>query len=151
MKNVKRIMAAFDLSDYAIEAFKFAAEMAKDLKAELIVANVINQRDIDAVEKVMQFSANISVEKYVAVQKQDRNEEVERVLKEIGCQELSPKVIFRIGVPYMELMQAVKDEGADLMVMGSKGRTNIAGVLFGTTAEKMFRRCPVPLLSIRKR
>jgi nucleotide-binding universal stress UspA family protein len=151
MKSIKRIMVAFDLSDYAIEALKLGAELARDVSAELVVVNVINQRDIDAVEKVMQFSSSISVEKYISVKKLDRTEEIDRLLSETDCTDVSCRTIFRIGVPFMELFHAVTDEAADMVVMGAKGRGNLAGVLFGSTAEKMFRRCPVPLLSTRKR
>jgi len=62
---------------------------------------------------------------------------------------VSTKKVFRVSVPYQELIAAIEDEGADLMVMGQKGRSDLAGVLFGSNAEKVFRRCPVSLLSVR--
>ncbi|MBW1642568.1 MAG: universal stress protein [Deltaproteobacteria bacterium] len=88
---------------------------------------------------------------YIETQKKDRSREIEEVIKELSCGKLSVKKVFRVGVPFHELVQVIKDEGADLLVMGPKGRGNLKGILFGSTAEKMFRHCPVPLLSVRMR
>jgi nucleotide-binding universal stress UspA family protein len=151
MENINRIMTAIDLSEYAEETLRYAAELAMDLEAELTVVNVINQRDVDAVKKISQFVDDISVDHYIEEQKKERNHQIEELLKKIWCPGLNTEVVFRIGVPYIELVEASKESNADLVVMGVKGRSNIRNVLFGSTAEKMFRRCPVPLLSLRHR
>ena len=76
---------------------------------------------------------------------------MEKLIEELGCAQLPIKKVFRVGVPFQELIRAIEDEGADLMVMGKKGRSDIADVLFGSNAEKVFRRCPIPLLSVRSK
>ena len=74
---------------------------------------------------------------------------IRALIDEASCTHVSLQTVFLTGVPFIELIQYVKENDVDLIIMGSKGRSNLANVLFGSTAEKMFRRAPVPILSLR--
>lgn len=86
---------------------------------------------------------------YVKRETEKRIRQIEELIEEISCTHLSVKKVIRVGVPFQELTHSTENEQADLLVVGPKGRGNIAGVLFGSNAEKLFRYCPVPLLSAR--
>lgn len=147
--KIKKIMVACDFSEYSKQALQYASDLAENLQADLIITHVINQSDIDAIQKIVGYTATISLEEFVKNQFEDRSQRIDKLVEETAANHLSAKKVVKIGIPFHELIQAVKDEGADLVVMGPKGRSNLKGILFGTTAEKMFRHCPVPLLSIR--
>ena len=159
MKEIHKILVGCDFSKYSKNTLAYAASLAGKFQAELIVVNVINKREIDTILKVAEGQFDRTIEKYVEKSakdyvkrvQEDRTRQMDKLIDEIGCADLKINKIFRVGVPFQELISAIEDEGADLMVMGQKGRGDLAGVLFGSNAEKVFRRCPIPLLSVRSK
>ena len=159
MKSFHKIMVGCDFSKYSKETLECAVALAEKLQAELIIANIINKKEIDTILKVAEGQFDRNIEKYVEKTAQeyetrvkaDRTRQMEKLIEDIGCAHLSIKKVFKVGVPFQELISAVEDEGADMLVMGQKGRSDLVDVLFGSTAEKVFRRCPIPLLSVRSK
>jgi nucleotide-binding universal stress UspA family protein len=141
---------AIDFSQYSPQLLRFAAAMAHDFGAELVVVNVINQRDVDALEMVQRDYPTLSLQKYIQTISSDRMRLIDKLLAEEAADENLPKKrVIKVGVPFREILGAIQEVKADILVMGTKGRGNLAGVLFGSTAEKVFRRCPIPLVSVR--
>ena len=149
MKTINKIMVAVDFSDYSLPAARYAARLAEDVKADLLLVNVINQRDVNILKKIADEAPTFSFDAYLEETRKDREEGFQRLIKDAGCGGTAVKTVIRIGVPYQELLEVIKTKKPDLLIMAIKGRSNLVNTIVGSCAQKMFRRSPIPVLSIR--
>jgi nucleotide-binding universal stress UspA family protein len=151
MKKIDKILACVDFSEYARMTLESAVAIAKGAQAQIVVFNTINQRDVSSVEMVSQYYPDrINVEDYVRALKKDRNEKLIWFINS-HFPEYREKMTLSIdvGIPWESIIRAARTHDVDLIVMANKGRGNLARVLFGSAAEKVFRHSPVPVVSVR--
>jgi nucleotide-binding universal stress UspA family protein len=142
---VQHILVPTDFSEYADYALNYAIELAKTLQARLTVLYVyylpsfalgeVSPAILDDTLAAMETKARQQTQKALA-----------RVLK-AGLQ--GDSVIVE-GPPFQAIIDTTKDKGADLIVMGTHGRTGLSHVLMGSVAERVVRMAPCPVLVTRE-
>lgn len=149
MKNVRKVLVALAFSDYAQGTFEFAADFAECSNADLIVASVINERDVESVRTISAMGYEVDGEHYVKSIKAEREKILESITANSDLPRERVRTIYLVGNPLEELLKLIVEEGVDVVVMGPKGRTDLEQVLVGSVAEKIFRRSPATVISYR--
>ncbi len=151
MKKIDNILACVDFSEYAQMTLESAVAIARGSDAKIVVFNAINQRDVNSVESLSQFYPDrINADVYVRDMTAQRQEKLDLFIKTNFPEDKSRMSIrIDVGIPWESIIRAAKTHEADLIVMANKGRGNLARVLFGSAAEKVFRHSPVPVVSVR--
>lgn len=149
MDNVKKIMVAMAFTSYSEDLFNCAVQLAQLLNAELIIASIINSRDVSAVRMVSSMGYEVDAEHYIEGVRAERKEMLEQFMAKSSFNPKNTRIIFKVGNPIDELLKLIVKENVDMIVMGIKGHSDLEHVLVGSVAEKLFRRSPVPVISFR--
>ena len=150
--NISKIVVAIDFSAYSRSTLEYAVETAALTRAKMVLVNIINQKQIDAMEKAVnaEHPNRFDLGKFLSEEMDRRKMKLKILIKGIPAMDDVPvKIRIGHGVPHVEILEAVKRENADFLVFGPKGRTDLKGFLFGSVAEKLYRHSPVPVMSIR--
>jgi nucleotide-binding universal stress UspA family protein len=79
----------------------------------------------------------------------DGRAELETVRQTIG-DTIRASAFMRTGAPHVEITEAARELGIDLIILSTHGRTGITRMLLGSTAEKVVRHAPCPVLIVRE-
>jgi nucleotide-binding universal stress UspA family protein len=150
----KRILAAIDFSMFSTTVMNYAVEMAKELKGDLVFINVLDQRQIEMMDRTLESinfdGRRLSEEADIEELVEERELEMLTLIKQLKADHIPYKLEIYTGIPYRELLAAIHEHKAELVIMGTKGKTDLKDVLEGSTSTKLFRRCPVPILFVRE-
>ena len=149
MVVANKIMVAVGFTEYSEELLQYAAAIADSIRAEMIIVNIINSRDVEAVGSVAAMGYEIDSDNYVSALQEERRQTLDQMLKKISFPAERARSVFKIGHPVEELLKIAVTENVGLIVMGIKGRSDLEHMLVGSVAEKVFRRSSIPVLSYR--
>ena len=139
--SITRLLLATDFSDEARRAEEYASALAASWQIPLSVMTVL------------EFPPGMNPD--YAVNKQyltDRMHEVSTRLAEFKERIRRRGIVATThivnGIPSERVIAAAQSEEADLLVVGTRGKSGLAHVLLGSTAERVIRSAPCPVLAV---
>ena len=77
------------------------------------------------------------------------SERLKELIDDTGAMKDKVKTATAIGTPVDRILKYIADEQIDMVVMGTHGRGAVGHLLLGSVAERMVRRSPVPVLTVK--
>ncbi len=144
MINLKNILCPVDHSDCSKEALKYAVSFAMKDNSKLYLLHVIDIRVFD--ESIDAMTPQIPDEDTLKLLK---TKLLDCIPKEIR-DDMNVEALVVQGIPFVEIISIAKENNIDMIVLGSHGRTGIAHMMLGSVSEKVVRKAPCPVLTVRK-
>jgi len=142
---ISKILIPTDFSQPARHAFTYAVDLNRLFGARLYLVHVL--QDFTEFSEY-NLSPTILPQLYLEFE-QSASNKLEEMVRHIVPEHMHCDTYILHGVPFYEIIQFSRTEQVDLIVVGSHGRTGLKHVLFGHTAEKIVKKSPCPVLSVR--
>ena len=147
MAKLERILCPTDFSELSIGAVNYAVLLARTFGAKLCVLHVVDQayQYWLAMGPEMIPAGPGPDEMLKMAQKQMKEFVGQNVPQDVGA---TSKIVS--GRPFLEIIRIAREMKSDLIVIGTHGRGALEQVLLGSVAEKVVRKAPCPVMSVRE-
>ncbi len=137
----KKILCPVDFSDTSMSAANNAINFASEAKAELTFIHII---DIQALQNIGDLSGggindlNLLIEEEKPI--------LSKLKDECEKKGIKVKTVLTHGMPINVILETIKEDGHDLIIMGTHGKTGLTRLVLGSIAENVVRRSDIPVL-----
>ena len=144
--DIKKVLVPIDFSDYSKSALNYAADFALKFNAEMILIYVV-----EPVIYPPDFSmGQIAIPSINTEWDMKAKEELDKLADTEISNSITVKTIIKTGKPFIEVIETASEEDVDIIIIASHGHSGMEHILFGSTAEKVVRKAPCPVLTLRE-
>jgi len=137
-----RILFATDFSPWAAQAEAYALCLASTWRASLTVVTVLEfQPGMNPEYEVNRL--------YLAELRKAGEKELAGLTARAAARGIAVQAQMATGIPSEEILSAARAADSDVIVLGTRGKTGLAHVLLGSTAERVIRSASCPVLAVR--
>jgi nucleotide-binding universal stress UspA family protein len=140
-----RILVATDLTKASDPAVSRAIRLARDSDAELLITHAYQPPSVAQADS---FASGIYAE-WDRTMRSNAEEQLRPIVEDAKRQGVKAIAIVVSGVPYDAISETAREKGADLVVMGTHGRTGVSRFFLGSVASRVISTAPCPVLTVR--
>ncbi|MEW6681484.1 MAG: universal stress protein [Nitrospirota bacterium] len=140
---ITTILVPTDFSEHSRPALSYAEMLAKTFDAKIVLVHVIDTVSFAVAESVQWTELYPRLAEKIQPM-------LDGLIRESERKGVSAVGRVTEGVPYDQIVKAAEAANADLIVIGTHGRTGMRHVLLGSVAERVVRLAPCPVLTVRK-
>lgn len=144
--EIKKILVPIDFSDYSKSSLKYAANFANKFNAGITLIYVV-----EPVIYPPDFSmGQIAIPSVNVEWDLKAKEELDKLGKQEIPESITVSTIIKTGKPFLEIIDTAAEVNIDLIIIATHGHSGVEHILFGSTAEKVVRKAPCPVLTLRE-
>jgi nucleotide-binding universal stress UspA family protein len=143
---MKRILVPCDFSKPAIEAFRYALDVADQSNGFIHLLYVVQ---LPVMHDTMLMPTLNFEEQYLKDAEEASKKHFEKIIAKYNKQNIEVTFTVRFGSPSTTILEFTQENVIDVVIMGSHGASGFRELVIGSNAEKIVRRSPVPVLIIK--
>jgi len=144
--KLKKVLVPTDFSDGARQALKYGMSFAKEYGAELVLLHVVENLTVGYASDLFPVPMAEVLQEISGYAKS----ELAKLGDEARARGLSVQEQVMQGKPSAEIIRFASEHEIDVIVLGTHGKGMLDQALFGSTTERVVRRAPCPVLTVRK-
>jgi len=145
--DLHTILLATDFSECACSAFQAAKKLGRPFGAKIILLHVINERRVGFLADHLKVAPDTLIPEL----RERAQEQLQAFIKHCDPESLEIESVVAVGAPFQRIAVMARDLAVDLVVLGGygkRGRAPLEELFFGSTAEKVVRLLPCPVLCV---
>lgn len=146
MKSIKKILYATDFSKASARAFDQAVTFARQNRAELLVVHVIEPTPYAADGE---FNAAEIYAKLEDMAKRDAQASMSKLMQRLKKLNVRAQSLLLKGSAHDQIVKAAKARKADMIIIGTHGRTGLSKLFMGSVAGKVISLATCPVMTVR--